>query len=56
MTAALAMYYLIYRIKESNGFIAKRAIRAALWVAILTYGQASILDGRVITPEMMFHS
>lgn len=48
------MIYLLYRIKESNGFLAKRAIVAGYWVALITYGQAAIKDKQIITPEMMY--
>jgi len=47
------MKYLLYRIKESNGFIAKRAMQKAYLVALITYGQVAIFDRRIITPEMM---
>lgn len=48
------MAYLLYRIKESKGFIAKRAIQKACLVALITYGQAAMLDHRIVIPEMIY--
>jgi len=47
------MHYLIYRIKESNGFIARRCFRQASYVCMIVYGFVAVQDMRIITPEMM---
>ena len=48
------MTYLLNRLKESRGFIAKRAFRKAMLVATIVYGVIAIKDRRIITPELFY--
>ena len=49
------MHYLMYRLKESNGFIAKRAQFKALMLVTLYYGASAYYPytDQILTPEMM---
>ena len=47
--------YLLLRIKESNGFVAKRCLKKALLLATAIYGSAATENGRVLTPNMMYN-
>jgi len=48
------MHYLIYRIKESNGFIAKRCFLKAMCVVMVIYGESYSFDGRILLPELIY--
>jgi hypothetical protein len=50
------MTYLLHRIKESRGFIARRAQWRALWISAHLYGMSAVhvRDGQILTPEMIY--
>jgi hypothetical protein len=48
------MSYLLYRIRESNGFLAKRAIMSGFLEIIKTYGIAFRLGNCILTPDMVY--
>ena len=48
------MNYLLYRIKESRGFVARRVMYKACYIALVVYGQVAEVNGRILTPDMYF--
>ena len=48
------MTYLLHRIRESRGFVANRVMYQAYYLALMVYGQVAEIDGRIITPEIMY--
>ena len=49
------MIYLLYRIEESNGFVAKRCWNNALLVAMSVYGEVFTLDNQIISPFKIYN-
>ena len=48
------MGWLLYRIKESRGFVARRVVYEAYYIALVVYGQVAEINGRILTPDMMY--
>jgi len=46
------MTWLLYRIKESRGFVAGRVMYEAYYVALVVYGRVVEVNGRILTPDM----
>jgi len=48
------MNYLIHRIKESRGFIAKRAFLKARYMATMIYGIVLVKENQIIIPQRFY--
>ena len=50
------MHFLLYRIEESNGFVAKRVICLAGFVAMAAYGHVMTYGRQIITPDKFYQA
>ncbi len=48
------MTYLLYRIKESRGFVASRCFYNACAVVLLVYGTAIVRDRQIFLPNDLY--